>query len=315
MVSCTSAKPQREATKKVQTSVRFAPQRYAYSCFFVGQGKGYFIFRSRLVIFVVFLTLRMQIVTITSDLGNQDYALGAFKGALLSAEPGVRLLDLTHQIPDFDLVETAYLIRNAWKHFPTGTIHLVWVHNHYDHAPQFIAVKHQDHYFIGPDNGILSLVIDTESAWEACQLEYEPGDNFSLRQLYAYAVAHLAAKKDFHQIGIPLAELKQRISLRPVAGTNDIRGTVIHTDGFGNVITNISRVLFEEVGLGRSFSVQAKRADAIRTIARHYSDAMYAEPVCLFNGAGLLEIAVYMDRADVLLNLHKGDPVAVLFDS
>jgi S-adenosylmethionine hydrolase len=171
-----------------------------------------------------------------------------------------------------------------------------------------------DHYFISPDNGILSLIMDAGVPSELCQLEYAPSNTFSLRGLYAFAVSYILANKDFRQIGTPLPELKQRLSLRPVTAKHEIRGAIIHTDGFGNVITNISRDLFAEIGQGRSFAVQAKRAENIRALVRHYSDGHQAEPMCLFNGAGLLEIAVYMDRANVLLNLQKGDPVAVLFD-
>lgn len=254
----------------------------------------------------------MQIVTLTTDLGEQDYALPALKGRILSRTPQLQLVDVTHGIRNFDIVQTAFILGNAWRSFPAGSIHVVWVNNYYSPGRAFLAIRHEDHYFIGPDNGVLSLVF-REKPLEIYHLEFAEGGDFSLRDLYAFAVGHIAQGNPFEQIGLPASSLLQRITFQPVTGPSHIRGAVVHIDNFDNAVVNISRELFDSVGKERPFTLQFKRHEPIRRMCRHYSDAPVGEALCLFNAAGYLEIAVYMGRAASLLGLALEDMVEVVF--
>ena len=101
----------------------------------------------------------MTAVTLTTDFGLKGYYLAALKGAVLSENPGVQLVDVSHQVKPYDIVQGAYILKNAYHHFPEGTIHLISIHNL--SAPlSMIAFQHDGHYFIGPNNGIFSLLFD-----------------------------------------------------------------------------------------------------------------------------------------------------------
>lgn len=255
----------------------------------------------------------MQIVTLTTDLGEQDYALPALKGCLLQRAMPLSIVDVTHQIRHFDIVQAAFVLGNAWQHFPKGTLHLVWVNNYYASRRDFVVIQHQGHYFVGPDNGVFSLILGTAPE-QIYRLEYEDNDDFSLRQLYAFAVAHIAGGHPLDKIGIPAGSILQRITFQPVTGHNYIRGSVIHIDNFENVVLNISRSLFDSVGKGRSFGLHYKRHEPLTHLCRHYAETSVGEPLCRFNTAGYLEIAVYMGRAASLLGLAPDDMVEVIFE-
>ncbi len=256
--------------------------------------------------------LSMQIVTLTTDLGEQDYALPALKGCLLQKAAPLLLTDVTHHVKHFDIVQAAFVLGNVWRHFPEGAIHVVWVNNYYAPQRDFLVIQHQGHYFVGPDNGVFSLVLGAVPE-QAYRLEYEDSDEFSLRQLFAFAVAHIAGGQPLEKIGFPAGNILQRITFQPVTGPSHIRGSVIYVDNFENVVLNISRSLFDSVGRGRPFSLHYKRHEPLKQLCRHYSEAPVGEPLCLFNASGYLEIAVYMGKAASLLGLVLEDMVEVVF--
>ncbi len=255
----------------------------------------------------------MPIVTLTTDLGVKDYALPALKGALLSRAPSVQLVDITHDVLLYNMVYAAFVLGNAWRKFPEGTIHLVWVNNHYARHPQYVVLETEGHFFIAPDNGVLSLM-HGEAPPRLYRLEYERNEQFSLRELYAFAVQHLVSGELLERIGVPQHGLVQRLTFQPVTGASSIRGVVVLVDNFGNTVLNISRQLFEAVGQNRSFELHFKRHSPLRRLSQGYSEVPVGSPLCLFNSAGLLEIAVYMDNASLLLGLELEDMVEVVFE-
>ncbi len=254
----------------------------------------------------------MPIVTLTTDLGEQDYTLPALKGSILSRAPHSTLVDVSHRISNFDIVQAAFVFGNAWKNFPEGTIHVVWVNNYYAKERAFLAIRYDGHYFIGPDNGVFSLIM-SDLASDIYRLEHDETGAFLLRDLYAFAVSHIASGMPFEQIGVPMSSLLQRITFRPVTGPSVIRGSVVFIDNFDNVIINISRELFDAIGNGRAFRLEFKRHEPLRKLCRHYSEVRVGEPLCLFNAAGYLEIAVYMGKAATLLGLELDDMVEINF--
>ena len=255
----------------------------------------------------------MNIVTFTSDFGLKDYYAAYLKGRILSYGIPLTMVDVTHQVDAYDIVQAAFMLRNAYKAFPKGTIHVVSVNNFYDPQPRFLAVLHDGHYFIAADNGLFSLLFE-----ELPEFMYElPQHNEltvpSLNDLFAQAVAYILQGKTFHEIGIPTARRTQRISLQAITGKSYIRGSVVHIDAFGNVIVNIDRALFDRIGQGRAFELYFKRFDPICQLSHKYSDQSVGELLCLFNSAGFLEIAVNMGQAASLFSLRVDDTVQIDF--
>lgn len=256
----------------------------------------------------------MQFVTLTTDFGTQDFYTGALKGALLSRAPDILLVDISHDIKPFDIVQGAFVVQNVWREFPAGTIHLIGVNCVYQPGFRFVAARHDGHFFLAPDNGLLTLLFQTLDPSDLRNLPADVSEHFTVKSVFAEATAHLASGKPFEALGEFAAPLLERISIQPVITPAQIRGTVIHVDNFENAVVNIRREVFEKARNGRDFSLFFKRNDPIVKLSDNYCDVAPGEPLCLFNMAGFLEIAVNMGKAATLLGLKVEDVVEVVFE-
>lgn len=254
----------------------------------------------------------MTIVTLTSDFGAHDYYAATLKGAILQRNRSLHLVDITHNIKNYDIVQAAFLFKNAWHHFPEGTIHLLSINDFSHESRAFLAIRHAGHYFVGPDNGLFWLVFGVMPE-EVYELPLLPPGNFSFTNLYAQTVGHLSSRQSIAKIGTRRRDMVQRIALQPVTTATQIRGSIIYIDNYDNAIVNISRNLFEQIGGGRAFALYFKRHDPIQRLCDHYYDVPVGEILCRFNSADCLEIAVNMGRAATLLGLNVEDVVQVEF--
>ena len=256
----------------------------------------------------------MQIVTLTTDFGTQDFYVGALKGALLRRFPAMQLVDISHHIEPFDIVQGAFVLRNVWREFPEGTIHLIGVNCVYDSGFQFLAMRREGHFFLAPDNGLLTLLFEQISPGDVRLIQPEAGLHFPEKTVFAEAVGHIAEQKTFETLGEFPAPLLERISIQPVIMPNRIRGTIIHIDHFENVLINIHHEVFEKARNGRDFSLYFKRNDPVTRLSNNYCDVPVGDTLCFFNSTGYLELAINMGRAAGLLGLKVEDVVEVVFD-
>ena len=209
-------------------------------------------------------------------------------------------------------MQAAFICKNTWPAFPKGSIHLLSVNDFYGPKVRFLAIRHREHFFIGPDNGIFSLIFD-QTPEEAYELSIPEEERFPLKTIFSAAVGHIIGEQPFGKIGQAAEGLLHRITFQPVIGPSLIRGSVIHIDNFENVILNITEELFAQVGRNRPFSLLFKRHEPITSLCSSYHDVPVGEPLCLFNSAGLMEIAVNMGRAGSLLGLNLEDSVQIDF--
>lgn len=264
------------------------------------------------------------IITLTTDWGDNDYYAGAVKGLLYSFAPGVTVVDITHNINPFDIAMAAYVLKNSFETFPKGTVHIVGVDTEdfatRDIVQSHIAVSYKGHYFIGADNGFFSMILDKDSVDKVVELTipFEAVNDkvrftFSSRDRFVNAAVHLVKGGDIVELGKPMEGYKELLTFKPSYGKDYIKGVVIHVDHFENAITNISEDLFEKLLSGRKFVISFK-GNKINSISKLYSDAKEVEPVALFNGAGLLEIALNRSNASGLLGLRKNDKILIEFE-
>ena len=257
----------------------------------------------------------MPLITLITDFGNRDSYAGALKGALMRHCPDARIVDISHYIEPYNIVHAAFVAGNTWSEFPDGTIHLIAVNCVYDTSFRFILARHAGHYFLAPDNGVLTLLFDEPLLPNDLRLlNIATEEHFPVKNIFAEAVGRLAAEQPFETIGDFAPPLLQRIGIRPVITPDRIRGTVIHIDNFDNVIVNIRRETLARVAGSRSFSLYFKRHDPITRLSTNYCDVPAGEQLCLFNSAGYLEIAINMDRAATLLGLKVEDVVEIVFE-
>ncbi len=256
----------------------------------------------------------MPVITITSDFGWQDYYLAAIKGHLLRQTLEYPIVDITHNIESHDIVQAAFIFKNAWKNFPQGSIHLISVKNYYGEKKRFLIFKYKGHFFVGPDNGLFSLVFEEWPDGPVYSLPSKTGQHLPLKEVFGQAVKKLLSDSALKTLGPKVKDVVQRITFQPVITKNEIRGSVIYIDRFENVIVNISEVLFEQVAVNRDFNVYFKRHDPISKICGHYHEVPVGEPLCRFNSSGYLEIAINMGKASSLLGLNMEDAVHISFE-
>lgn len=251
------------------------------------------------------------LITLTTDYGRQDFHLPRLKAQLHGKVRPVQLVDLTHEIPPYDIVRAAFIFKRAWETYPEGTIHLVSVNDYYQPKSRFLAILYEKQYFIGPDNGIFSLIFDRIPEETYVLDGYQSTD--SLPSIYASAAAHIASGKPFYEVGLPTTKFTERLSFQPVIGADYIRGTVTYIDRYDNVTTNVTRSRFDEVGKGRPFQLLIKRMPPLEQMSEHYHDVHPGETLCRFSSDGLLEIAINTGRAASLLSIQEEDMVQVQF--
>lgn len=258
----------------------------------------------------------MGIITLTTDLGHIDFYQAALKGSLLNLYPAVKIIDISHNIPPFDIQQAAFVLKNAYQYFPKKTVHLIGIDSVYNKNTRYLAIKHKDYFFVGTDNGIFSLLFDEdpEEAVELTVIQDLKFLHFPLTDIFAKAAIYLAKGGKLSDIGHPITDIQQRTVIQPVIDKNTIRGRVIYVDSFQNVITNITKELFTEVQNNRAFTVHFRRNETINQLSWHYNEVPEGEKLCLFGISNHLEIAINKGNASGLLGLHIGDIVRVDFE-
>ena len=235
----------------------------------------------------------MAIITLTSDWGNNGYYAAAVKGVILSSLPDAVIVDICHNVAPFNHIETAFLVKNAYPTFPEGTIHIIAVDSVENEDHQHLVLKIDGQYFIGSDNGILSVLVGSKS-YEAVVMEVEQDTNFytfSARDRFAKVAIMLAKGASLEEIGGPY---KQQLygsgTFQPRSTDEFIEGQVMYIDSYGNAITNITKELYEECGCGRPCEVLF--GNYVAEIKECYDDVPHDDLVAFFGTHGYLEIAL-----------------------
>jgi S-adenosylmethionine hydrolase len=262
----------------------------------------------------------MSVISILSDFGTDDEYVGVMKGVMLSINSSVSIIDITHQIAPQDVHQAAYLIPSYYHFFPEGTVHIVVVDPGVGSRRHILALNYRDHFFIAPDNGVLSLLLNTEKSDTIIRVDnsdyfLEPlSSTFHGRDIFAAVGAQLSCGAKLEAFGtrtdvkdiVRLTNLSCRIS-----PTGELIGKIVSIDRFGNLISNIDSVSlasFCETGALEQLKIRIGAA-VISGLSHTYSDATPNAPLALIGSRNYLEIAVNGANAQENLKAQKGDPV------
>lgn len=255
----------------------------------------------------------MAFITLITDWFNNDYYLGALKGRILSLYPEAKIVDITHQIPAFSYTQAAFILKNCYRHFPEGSVHILGINSETSADNPFVAVKHEGHYFVGTDNGIFGLIL-SGTKFKAVKLENSKVTTFPELDIFADVAVNLAIGGNFDKLGTAYNKLFMHSPLLPTIDSSVINGSIIYVDSFGNAITNISIEVFERVGKGRRFEILVQsNHNKIKIISRNYNELPGGELVAIFNSTSALEIAINKGNAAQLLNLSNNSVVRIKF--
>lgn len=258
----------------------------------------------------------MAIITLTTDLGTKDHYVGVLKGSILKGCPDATIIDITHEIPAYDILKAAFTLKNVFNDFPEDTIHIIGVNPEVSEKATRLVIKYKGQYFIGADNGVFSLIFDEvpEKMVEMDMMADPDSITFPTKDIFTRAACHLAKGGTMEMIGKPLEQLVEKALFRAVSVGNIIKGMAIHIDHYGNIITNIDETFFKAFGSGRDFKIEFRRGDYdITNISKVYSDVPEGEKLAIFSSSGMLEIAMNKGNASKLLGMKESDIVRIEF--
>ncbi|KAB1158408.1 SAM-dependent chlorinase/fluorinase [Tenacibaculum aiptasiae] len=277
----------------------------------------------------------MPLITLTTDFGIKDHFVGAVKGAIYSELPDANIVDITHHITPFNITETAYILKNTYKSFPDKTIHIVGVDSELSVDNKHIALELDNHYFICPDNGIISMIASEIKPSKIVEINIHNHieSSFPVLDVFVQVASHIGRGGSLNVIGKEIESYKNITEIQPKINQKQdhIIGGVIYIDNYGNVITNISKKLFNSIGKGRNFTITARRYNFDKIYNRYNEIVDYSIPVekrqydgeklAIFNSAGFLEIAIYRSNLDTvggastLLGLGYRDSISIEFET
>jgi len=270
----------------------------------------------------------MQIITLTTDMGVSDHYVAALKGSIFQLAPAANVIDISHSIRAFDIVQASYCLQSVYNDFPKGTVHVIGIDtepviNARDGSYPAIMLMN-GHYFVGNDNGIFALLLKEEQPegfWHIDNaLSHPAGFKFPTKNIFVPAAVKIAQGTDIGTFASAHDEWKRAFTVNPVIEENLIKGSIIHIDHYGNAITNISRELFARFEEDTPFTILFRKRDYyIDTISGSYNEVQPGERVAIFNSNDFIEIAINKGAkgvnggADSLFGLHVGDVVRIEF--
>ena len=275
----------------------------------------------------------MPIITLTTDFGTKDHFVGAVKGSIYNELRDVKIVDISHQISPFSINEAAYILKNAYQNYPEGTIHIIGVDSEISIENKPIAIQLEKQFFICCDNGILSMITNEINPEKMVEITI-PESNESkvpILDIFVKVACHIARGGMLEVIGKKIEDVKKLYEIQPLVNTeqNQIIGTVIYIDNFGNVISNITKNIFNTVGKGREFEIIARSYNFEYIYTKYNEVVDFTVPaekrqddgkrLAIFNSANYLEISLYRSNlntvggASSLLGLKYRDNITVRF--
>lgn len=256
------------------------------------------------------------IITLTTDYGTNDHLVGTLKGVILKINPDVAIVDITHNVTAFDLLDGALAIGSAYSYFPPKTVHVVVVDPGVGTERRPLLVSAGNQYFIAPDNGVLSVIYEREQ--ENLVVRHANAEHYYLqpvsktfhgRDIFAPVAAWLTKNWQPASMGDQIADYKRFSLPRPKEADGGVKGVILRTDSFGNLITNFKQEDLPEAVLSQgSIQVQAG-SHVVTKFVETFAQGNGTEPFVYLGSSGYLEIAVNKGNASRTLGLMRGMPV------
>jgi S-adenosylmethionine hydrolase len=265
----------------------------------------------------------MSIITLISDFGVKDEYVGVMKGVILSINPAAIIVDITHHIESYDLIQAAYIIKHSFKYFPAGTVHVVVVDPGVGSDRAIIALEVTGHIFLAPDNGILTFLMDEANIGSIVRVKESRyflksvSRTFHGRDIFAPVAAYLSNGVGIKALGdvIDKTDLKKLfVEHASISDSGELAGVVVFIDKFGNLITNI-----DEKSLDKFCKAYNKKKLEFRIgkkkiigLSKTYENVLPQSPIAIIGSRGYLEIAVNCGNAKSCFIADRGDTVTIV---
>jgi len=253
----------------------------------------------------------MGIITLLTDFGVKDPYVGVMKGVILGIDPGARVIDMTHEVEPQDMREAAFLIDDYWRHFPPGTVHVAVVDPTVGSARRPLIVSAKGHHFVGPDNGVFTLLADNVPDIHVIEnrnfMLFPVSSTFHGRDVFSPAAARLSRGYSPQAFGRKITDPVLLSDIHPVIEGRTLKGSVVRFDRFGNAITNIKGHALRYFAGEGPFEIRMGK-HVFAAIGKTYCEGGLA---CLEGSSGYLEFGVFKGDFRRETGTGKGDPVTV----
>lgn len=256
------------------------------------------------------------IITLTTDFGLQDHYVSAMKAVMLGIAPTARFVDISHEIPAHDIMAGAWVLYNSAMLYPPGTVHLVVVDPGVGTERSPVAVQIEDQFFVGPDNGIFSLLakdhdcrvvkLTNKTFWHRLS-----SSTFHGREIFAPVAAHLSRGVQLDKLGDKVDDLVTYRWAMPISDKDGLQGWIIHIDRFGNLVSNISAEMIREVIDDKSVKIYVGNT-ILDEIEDTFGSVEEGEPVAYIGSSNMLEIAINQGDAATMLSVQKGASISLV---
>lgn len=258
----------------------------------------------------------VEIITLLTDFGAKDAYVGCIKGVILSIHPQVRVVDISHEIPRFNIRYGAFILMQAAPYFPRETIHVVVVDPGVGTKRHPLVIETERYVFIGPDNGVMTLAAKMDGVKRAFKIDNNkytlpgPSKTFAGREIFAPVAAHIAKGVPLEEFGPELSSFQVLTIPKPRVKENCIIGEIFIVVSFGNLITNIHSSDIKSE-LGRRIKVEINRSSFELPFVSAYGDVMKGQSLTLIGSSNFLEIGINQGNASEVFEAKMGDPVCL----
>ena len=257
------------------------------------------------------------IITLTTDYGTNDHLVGTVKGVILKINPDAKIVDITHNVVPYDVLDGALAIGSAYKYFPSKTVHLVIVDPGVGTERRPLLVSGEQQFFVGPDNGVFSLVYEKE---ERVTVRHVTAEHYFLnpvsktfhgRDVFAPVAAWLTKAWQTQSFGEEITEYARFSLPKPKAADGAVKGVILRVDAFGNLMTNLTPADLPEQTL-KNGAIKMQVADKeIAKLVETFAQGEAGVPVAFLGSSGFIEIAVNKGSAAKQLGVGRGVAVSV----
>jgi len=256
----------------------------------------------------------MPIITLTTDWNTDDYYIGAVKGTIYSNCINATIVDISHKVKPFNIFQAAFILKNSFKYFPEGTVHIIGVKSDITKDQNHIIAEMNGHYFLGSDNGVFSLLFKDDDQVNYYSINETNQSTFPTLDIFCKIACNIINGNKIDSLGSKLDSIVRRVPLRATIEDNVVIGSIVYIDSFQNAITNISKDIFDRVGNGKAFKIFVQSNHyTISKINTSYQETSVGELLAIFNSLNLLEIAINGGNAAELLNLNTNSSVRIKF--
>jgi S-adenosyl-L-methionine hydrolase (adenosine-forming) len=258
----------------------------------------------------------MPLVTFTSDLGTQQFVLSSVKGKLYSLFDDLQIVDIGHDMKPFNLQQTAYIFKQTYRQFPTGTFHFLFHDLYATEKQQLLYVYENEQHVFCVDNGFLTMLFDDQPI-QIFKIDEvpQPYHLLSVADAFITTMNLLTQNNRINLLNTHVNEILVRQSSKAFYKNNTLEAQVLYIDIFGNVVLNVTKIQFEEMKQGRTFKILFMRDDEITTISKHYNDVPAGDKLCLFNMADYLEIAINKGSAAQLFGFTESNDRSLFYNN